>query len=160
MPTPPKEEPDPVAEIRDKLKAIAEGQKTCHGEECARIDAVKSELLTKLAAFEASVPEKVKAAMDSRTALMDERLKGIEAAVASVHASPAASNPPAAAAPQPATEVTIPEDRVFVCPKCGDALIIGQPECPNETCEQTIDWSEILAPRYLEMVEKQLQGAS
>jgi predicted RNA-binding Zn-ribbon protein involved in translation (DUF1610 family) len=153
-----KDEPeDVVAEIRTKLKAIDEALKTCHGEDCDRLDKLKAQLEK----VEAGIPDKVKAAMDSRTALFDERLKGIEAAVATVHAPPVAQNPPTAA-PAPATvaEVEIPEDRVFVCPKCGDALIIGQPECPNETCEQVIDWTEILNVDYLREVEKGLQGGT
>jgi hypothetical protein len=131
-----------TAEIQRKLRVLDEKLSTCYGDQCNRIEAAKAELMKRL-------PDAVKAAMDSRTALMDERLRDIEAAVT-------ASKVPAASIP---SEITIPEDRVFVCPKCADALVIGQPECPNETCEQVIDWTLILTPDYLREVEKELEGA-
>jgi hypothetical protein len=137
-----------VDEIRSKLREIAHAQTTCHGEDCSKLDALSAQLKT----IEAAIPEKVKAAMDSRTAVFDERLKGIEATVSAIKVPVPNPVPPAP------VEVEVPEDRVFQCPKCGDALVIGQPECPNETCEEVIDWTGILAPAYLREVEKQLEG--
>jgi hypothetical protein len=140
-------EPKGVVEaLNARLDQILLEYKTCHGDECRRIDGLKADLL-------AAIPEKVKAAMDSRNVALEERLKALETSV--MAAKPAVNPTPPAPPADP--EVEVPEDRVFQCPKCGDALIIGQPECPNETCEQIIDWAGLLNPTYLREVEKQLQ---
>ena len=47
-------------------------------------------------------------------------------------------------------------DYIFECPKCGEALIIGKPECPGTNCKEVVDWTEILTKEFLTEVVKEL----
>ena len=60
--------------------------------------------------------------------------------------APSPTNPPAL----PATNSSHPLlDYIFPCPKCGEALIIGKPECPGTNCKEVVDWTKMLNPGFL-----------